>query len=71
VGISKGDDEMSKTDIASAVAAMQAKRAPRPDIWQNPNGTWSHTHDSKREWPERVGAETDLRFTREHLVGKI
>lgn len=32
------------------------------DIWQNPNGTWCHHKDSKREWRDRDACETDLRF---------
>ena len=34
-------------------------------IWQNPNGTWSHHMDAKREWRDRIACETDLRFTME------
>lgn len=31
-------------------------------IWQNPNGSWSHHKDSKREWADRTACATDLRF---------
>jgi hypothetical protein len=38
---------------------------PHIEIWQNPNGTWSHHRDSKREWREREACATDLRFATE------
>jgi hypothetical protein len=34
-------------------------------IWQNPNGSWSHHRDSKREWQCREACATDLRFADE------
>ena len=48
--------------ITKAIAAMQVKRNARADIWQNSNGTWSHHKDVKREWSDRTGCATDLRF---------
>ena len=54
------------TEIMKAqIARMQTKRSPRPEIWQNPNGTWSHGRDGQREWDERSACETDLRFAKE------
>ena len=47
---------------ADKIAAMQVKRNARADIWQNSNGTWSHHKDAKREWDDRTGCATDLRF---------
>ena len=35
-------------------------------IWQNANGTWSHHRDSKREWADKDGCATDLRFHEEY-----
>ena len=50
-------------DMKSRIAEMQKKRAAScPRIWQNPNGTWSNHKDSKREWEDREGCATDLRF---------
>lgn len=34
-------------------------------VWQNPNGTWSHGMDAKREWADKVACETDLQFAKE------
>jgi hypothetical protein len=50
--------------LAKAIAEMQTKRQTK-EIWQNSNGTWSHSKDSKREWSDKVGCETDLRFAKE------
>lgn len=61
---------MTTTEITAAVAKMQQKRQPRPDVWQNPNKTWSHRHDGKREWSDKAGAETDFRFSQEWYRGR-
>lgn len=53
------------------IAAMQTKRTkPCPDIWQNPNGTWSHRYDGQREWVDKIGCLTDLRFSKEWYQGR-
>jgi hypothetical protein len=36
-----------------------------PLVWRNPNGTWSHHRDSKRQWADETGCRTDLRFAEE------
>ena len=54
------------SEMKKAIARMQTKRTPRPEIWQNDNGTWSHCRDGAREYDDKVGAATDLRFHREH-----
>lgn len=51
--------------MKAAIASMQTKRTTRPTIWQNPNGTWSHHKDAKRQWDDKNGCETDLRFAQE------
>jgi hypothetical protein len=35
------------------------------EIWQNPDGTWSHSHDAKCKWQDREACATDLKFHRE------
>lgn len=52
-------------EMKAQIAAMQTKRAARPTIWQNSNGTFSHHRDSARGWADRSFCETDLRFTEE------
>ena len=47
--------------IAQKIAQMQKPRTI-VQIWQNPNGTWSHHKDSARQWDDRNGCATDLRF---------
>lgn len=56
---------MTKAEIKAAVEQMQAKRRPSFEIRQNPNGTFSHHMDGKREWQDLDGCEIDLRFCRE------
>ena len=51
-------------EIAKAIAEMQTKRQTK-EIWQNQHGTWSHGKDGKREWSDKIGCETDLRFAKE------
>ena len=51
--------------IEEKIAAMQSPRKSRGEIWQNDNGTWSHHKDAQREWSDRTGCATDLRFARE------
>lgn len=57
--------------LEDAIARVKAiPRAPKhqrslPDVWQNANGTWTHHKDGKREWRDRLGCVTDLRFAME------
>lgn len=44
---------------------MTTKFENSQELWQNTNGTFSHHHDSQREWADLVGCQTDLRFHRE------
>jgi hypothetical protein len=51
--------------IQEKIAQMQTKRQERGEIWQNDNGTWSHRFDAQRQWEDRTGCVTDLRFAKE------
>lgn len=53
------------------INAMQTKRTNRGEIWRNSNGTWSHHKDAKREWQDKVGCATDLRFAKEWEKGNF
>ena len=44
---------------------MSTKNRTAADVWQNPNGTWSHRKDHHGEFADRNGAATDLRFSLE------
>lgn len=57
---------MPYEEITAAVKEMQKHRRNLPDYWLNSNGTWSHHKDAKREWRDKIGCLTDLRFTNEH-----
>lgn len=58
-------------DMAAKIAQMQTKRtAPCADIWQNDNGTWSHRHDGQRQWADKVGCQTDFRFSQDWYRGR-
>lgn len=49
--------------MSDAIRRMQAKRTGiKLLIWQNANGTYSHHKDSKREWEDLNGCQTDLKF---------
>lgn len=52
-------------EIKAAITRMQAKRPTLSAIWQNDNGTFSHHKDAQRQWTDRAGCETDLRFHQE------
>jgi len=53
-------------EIKAALARMQTKRESRPVVWMNPNGTFSHYRDGKREWLEEGACRYDLRLHREY-----
>ena len=48
--------------MKAKIAAMQTKRTDRPEIQQNPNGTWSH-HKCQTEFADRATCALDLRWT--------
>lgn len=56
--------------VQEKIAAMQTKRQPRGDVWQNDNGTWSHRHDGRREFADKAGAQTDFRFSQDWYRGR-
>ncbi len=56
---------MTTQEIKAAILEMQAYRPRGAKVWQNPNGTFSHHKDAKREWSDEVGCRTDLRFAEE------
>ena len=53
--------EEKQMTTAQKIAQMQKPRTTA-QIWQNSNGTWSHHKDSTRQWDDRNGCATDLRF---------
>ena len=53
------------------IAQMQKPRQSRGDYWQNDNGTWSHRHDAQREWADKLGCQTDFRFSQDWYRGRI
>ena len=56
---------MTSQEIQTAVAQMQTRRAPRPDVWTNDNGSFSHRLNARCEWADEVSCRTDFRFAAE------
>jgi len=56
---------MTSQEIQTAVAQMQTRRAPCPDVRRNDNGTFSHRMDFHRQWGDEAACRTDLRFCQE------
>lgn len=55
-------------DLAAFTAQARAAHAAskgRPEVWQNPNGTYSHRFDGRREWSDRADCAFDLRLCKE------
>jgi hypothetical protein len=63
--VTAGETARKDETMKAQIARMQTKRSPRPEIWQNPNGTWSHHKDGQREFDELSTCEIDLRWHKE------
>lgn len=62
---------MTKSEIQEKIRQMQTPKKGLGKIWQNPNGTWSHHHDGQREWSDKAGCLTDLRFSEDYYRDRI
>lgn len=47
------------------IAAMQAKRAPMPRVWQDSDGKWRHKYDHDSRFERKADAELDARWSEE------
>jgi len=56
---------MTNEEMKTKIAAMQVKRADKPEVFQAADGTWGHCMSHSAGFASKETAQIDLRFCKE------